>query len=157
MIFGHKGRERFLDAVTGFETAVRERDTGRAEHEFQEPYQHFQEAGAQETAQAARRLAALPAASAGRRPAGARAAGPGGEQDPGPFDRVGPEAALARLTLPQWEMACVAVLHHAAVRTALPHRTAHGAARGAGARCGRRPKTRSSASTTPCSSSTTNR
>ncbi|MFJ3305138.1 hypothetical protein ACIPSA_18845 [Streptomyces sp. NPDC086549] len=43
----------------------------------------------------------------------------GDEPDPSLFERVGPEAALAWLTLPQWEMASVAMLNHAAVRTAL--------------------------------------
>ncbi|MFE0516820.1 hypothetical protein, partial [Streptomyces sp. NPDC058964] len=43
----------------------------------------------------------------------------GGQPDPALFERVGPEAALAWLTLPQWEMASVAMLSHAPVRTAL--------------------------------------
>ncbi|OIK23770.1 hypothetical protein [Streptomyces malaysiense] len=164
MIFGNKGRERFCEAVAGFEAAVLERDTARAEHEFQQLHQHFQGAGAQETAQAAPRLAALlpeippgprgtvavivgacvergadPAVCAPRlldglagtlagvrefcerwaATGGGELPDPEGEQDPGLFDRVGPEAALAWLTLPQWEMAGVAMLNHAAVRTAL--------------------------------------
>ncbi|WDO04658.1 hypothetical protein ME763_02825 [Streptomyces murinus] len=164
MIFGNKGRERFLEAVTGFETAVRERDTDRAEHAFQELHRHFQGAEAQETERAARCLAALlPEIPPGPRgtvavivgacvergadptacaphifdgladtlagvrefcerwaaTGGGELPDPEGEQDRGLFDRVGPEAALAWLTLPQWEMACVAVLNHAAVRTAL--------------------------------------
>jgi hypothetical protein len=164
MIFGNKGRERFLDAVTGFGAAVRERDADRSEHEFQQMYQHFQQAGEQEIAQAAPRLAALlPEVPPGPRGTiavivgacverGADAAGcaphvfeglagtlagvqefcerwaatgggdfpdPEGEPDPGLFDRVGPEAALSWLTLPQWEMASVAMLNRASVRTAL--------------------------------------
>ncbi|CAL9356750.1 hypothetical protein SUDANB105_00582 [Streptomyces sp. enrichment culture] len=42
-----------------------------------------------------------------------------GEPGPALFDRVGPEAALAWLSLPQWEMACHALLNHPGVRTAL--------------------------------------
>ncbi|CCK25762.1 hypothetical protein BN159_1383 [Streptomyces davaonensis JCM 4913] len=42
-----------------------------------------------------------------------------GEVDPAVFERVGPEAALAWLSMPQWEMACVAMLSDPAVRTAL--------------------------------------
>ncbi|MER6328751.1 hypothetical protein ABT298_05325 [Streptomyces sp. NPDC001034] len=164
MIFGSKGRKRFLEAVAGFESAVRERDAERSEHEFQELYQRFQGAGAQETAQAARRLAALlhevppgprgtvaviigACVERGADPAdcaphvldgladtlagvrefcerwaatgGGELPDPEGEQDPALFDRVGPGPALAWLTLPQWEMACVAMLNHATVRTAL--------------------------------------
>ncbi|MET8448040.1 hypothetical protein [Streptomyces sp. NPDC005209] len=164
MIFGNRGRERFRAAVAGFEAAVRERDTDRSEHEFQEMYRHFQEAGEQGIAQAAPRLAALltevppgprgtiavvvgacvergadPAACAphvfeglaetlagvqefSERWSATRGGDhPDPEEEPAPdvFDRVGPRAALSWLTLPQWEMASVAMLNHAAVRTAL--------------------------------------
>jgi hypothetical protein len=165
MIFANKGRERFLEAVAGFEAAVRERDADRSEHGFQEMYRHFQDAGEQEVVQAAPRLAALlrevPPGPRGtmavivgacvERGADAVACAPyvfdglaealagverfcerwaqtgggeypdpeGGEPDPGLFERVGPEPALSWLTLPQWEMASVAMLNHAAVRTAL--------------------------------------
>ncbi len=45
---------------------------------------------------------------------------PGAEEaDDALFDRAGVEAALAWLTMPQWEMASLAMLNHAEVRTAL--------------------------------------
>jgi hypothetical protein len=165
MIFGHKGRERFFDAVRGFEAAVLERDVDRSERTFDEMYRHFGEAGDQEVAQAAPRLAALlsevPPGPRGtvavivgacvERGADPRPCAPyvfrelaetlaavgefcerweetgggdfpdpqAGEPDPALFDRVGPEAAMSWLTLPQWEMASVAMLNHAGVRTAL--------------------------------------
>lgn len=42
-----------------------------------------------------------------------------GEADPAIFERVAPEAALAWLSMPQWEMASLAMLNHPGVRTAL--------------------------------------
>lgn len=165
MIFENSGRERFLEAVTDFEAAVREQDVARSERAFGELYRSIGEAGEQEVGKAAPRLAALlPDVPPGPRGTIAvmvgacveRGADPvpcapyvfaelaetlaavgefcerwaetgggdfpdpeGGEPDPALFDRVGPEQALAWLTLPQWEMASVAMLSHAAVRTAL--------------------------------------
>ena len=165
MIFGNKSGERFLEAVTGFEAAVRDKDAGRAEHAFQQMCRHMSDAADQEFAQAGPRLAALLSAvppgprgttavmtgACVERGADATACAPyivdglaetldrvgefcerwtatgGGEfpepqdtqPEPALLDRVGPEAALSWLTLPQWEMASVAMLSHAAVRTAL--------------------------------------
>ncbi|MES5817806.1 hypothetical protein [Streptomyces sp. RG80] len=165
MIFAGQGRARFLGAVDGFETAVRAQDPDGAERAFQEMHQSLGEAGAQEIAEAAPRLAALLAdVPPGPRGIVAVVVGACVERgaDPGPcapyvfvelaealaevgefcerwqetgggdfpdpedgeahaalFDRVGPEAALAWLSLPQWEMACVAMLNHPGVRTAL--------------------------------------
>ncbi|MGW0601217.1 hypothetical protein ACWD11_29385 [Streptomyces sp. NPDC002776] len=42
-----------------------------------------------------------------------------GEADPALFERAGWEPALAWLSMPQWEMASLAMLNHPAVRTAL--------------------------------------
>ncbi|MDN0198730.1 hypothetical protein [Streptomyces sp. S.PNR 29] len=165
MIFGRKGRERFLDAVAGFETAVRERNSGRSLRGLQEMYRRFDRAGSDEVAQAGPRLAALlsevPSGPRGmvavvvggcvERGADAAQCAPhvfdglartlgaagefcerwaatgGGEfPDPEPGDptpdvveRVGGAAAVGWWTLPQWEMASVAMLNHAAVRTTL--------------------------------------
>ncbi|MGW4493990.1 hypothetical protein [Streptomyces sp. NPDC004376] len=163
MIFGKKGPGRFTEAVTGFETAVRERDGDRSESAFQQMYQHFADASAQELAQAAPRLAALlPEVPTGARGTIAvvvgacvergadatvcaphvfeglagnlagvqrfcerwRATGGGDFPHPGEigadvFDRVGAEETLSWVALPQWEMAGVAMLNRAAVRSAL--------------------------------------
>ncbi|MDT7840490.1 hypothetical protein [Streptomyces justiciae] len=165
MIFGTQTGERFLDAVTGFETAVRGQDPDGAERAFQELHRSLGEAGPQETVQAAPRLAALlPEVPPGPRGVVAvivgacveRGADPrpcapyvfvelaetlaeigefcdrwqetGGGDHPHPddsdahpalFERVGPEAALAWLSLPQFEMACLALLNDPGVRTAL--------------------------------------
>ncbi|MEV6483151.1 hypothetical protein [Streptomyces sp. NPDC051576] len=59
MIFTRKGRGRFLDAVTGFETAVRERDGERSQQTLGQMEQHFGSAGDDQRAQAGPRLAAL--------------------------------------------------------------------------------------------------
>ncbi|WP_328875346.1 hypothetical protein OHT76_37670 [Streptomyces sp. NBC_00287] len=165
MIFASQQQGRFVQAVGRFESAVREQEPDRAEHAFQEMGRGYQDAGPQEVAQAAPRLAALlPEVPPGPRGTIAVLVGacvesgadPGpcaphifvelaetlaaagefaerweetgggdfpdpesGEVDPGVFERVGPEAALAWLTLPQWEMASVAMLSHPAVRIAL--------------------------------------
>ncbi|MER7492033.1 hypothetical protein ABT033_05175 [Streptomyces pharetrae] len=165
MIFGRQRRERFLEAVTGFETAVRAQDPDRAERAFQELHRSFGDAGPHEVAQAAPRLAALlPEVPRGPRGTVAvivgacveRGADPlacapavfaelaetlaavgefcerwaqtgggefpdpqDGEAGPALFDRVGAEEALAWFSLPQWEMASVALLNHRQVRTAL--------------------------------------
>ncbi|WP_225826615.1 hypothetical protein [Streptomyces naphthomycinicus] len=165
MIFGNKGRERFLDAVTGFEAAVREQDADRSQQHFQDMHRFFGKADDREFQAAGPRLAALldevppgPRATVAvivgacvERGADAAACGPhvlaglaatldgvreccerweatgGGElpdpeaEEPAPhlFERVGDEAAVAWLTLSQWEMASVAMLSHAAVRTSL--------------------------------------
>ncbi|MFJ3230777.1 hypothetical protein [Streptomyces sp. NPDC086787] len=165
MIPGNDAAAGLLDAVAGFETAVRERDADGTERAFAALHRRFGEASGPEIAGAAPRLAAL-LADVPPGPRGTiavvvgacveRGADPvpcapylftelaetladvgefcerweetgGGDfLDPeddqaGPalFERVGPEAALAWLTLPQWEMACLALLGHAAVRTAL--------------------------------------
>ena len=168
MIFGRKGRERFLEAVAGFEAAVRERDGERSQRAMQEIQQHYAKAGDGEFVQAGPRLAALlpevPFGPRGlvavlvgacvERGADARACAPyvfdglgealgvaaefcarwaatgGGEiPDPDPdaldeaaLERVGEDAAEGWLTLPQWEMASVAMLNHAAVRAELGDR-----------------------------------
>ncbi|KOG70720.1 hypothetical protein ADK77_12060 [Streptomyces antibioticus] len=165
MIFGNKGRERFLDAVAGFEAAVRERDADRSQQYFQDMHRFFGDAADQEFLRAGPRLAGIldevppgPRATVAvivgacvERGADASACGPhvlaglaetldgareacerwaatGGGELPDPeaaephpdlFDRVGEDAAVAWLTLHQWEMASVAMLNHAAVRTAL--------------------------------------
>ncbi|MFI8191890.1 hypothetical protein ACIF8T_24295 [Streptomyces sp. NPDC085946] len=165
MIFGRKGRERFRDAVTAFETAVRERDGDRSQRALRDLYRHFDGAGQHEAAEAGPRLAALlpelppgprgvVAVAAGacvERGADAGACAPyvfdglagtlaaagefcarwavtgGGEfpepepGDPAPdvVDRVGPDAAVGWWTLPQWEMASVALLNHPRVCTSL--------------------------------------
>lgn len=59
MIFEQQGRERFLDAVTGFEAAVRAQDADRSQHTFQELHTYFDQAGDHEITQAGPRLAAL--------------------------------------------------------------------------------------------------
>ncbi|MEV6179226.1 hypothetical protein [Streptomyces sp. NPDC052015] len=163
MIFGRKGRERLLDALTGFETAVREQHADRAESAYQAMYRGFQQATDEEARQAGPRLAALlPQVPPGpdgiiavmtgacvERGADASRCAPyvldglaealdaagefcaawaesGGGDLPDPeadalddavLDRVGPRAAAAWWTLPQWEMASVAMLNHASVRT----------------------------------------
>ncbi|MEV5610742.1 hypothetical protein [Streptomyces sp. NPDC052225] len=165
MIFNRRGRERFLDAVTGFETAVEQQDSAGAERGFQALHQHYQDAGERELAAGAARLARLlPTVPPGPRgtvavvigacvergadplvcaPAildgladAVRAAGEfcerwaatGGDELPDPeesgpdeaaFERAGFEQTMAWWTLPQWEMASVAMLNHAGVRTGL--------------------------------------
>lgn len=165
MIFGRKGRERFLEAVSGFEAAVRERDGDRSQRGFQEMHRYFADAPDHETAQAGPRLAALlsevppgPRSTIAvivgacvERGADARTCAPyvfdglaealdaagefcerwaatgggdfpepePGDPEPAILERVGPDAALGWYTLPQWEMASVAMLNHPAVRTAL--------------------------------------
>ncbi|PBC59767.1 hypothetical protein BKI49_32670 [Streptomyces sp. Tue6028] len=165
MIFDNNGRERFLEAVTDFEAAVRERDVDRSERAFGELYRHFGDAGEREVGRAAPLLAALlPEVPPGPRGTVAvlvgacveRGADAGpcaphvfaelaetlaaagefcerweetgggdfpdpedGAPDPALFDRVGAEPALAWMTLPQFEMASVAMLNHAGVRGAL--------------------------------------
>ncbi|CAL9651560.1 hypothetical protein SUDANB15_06616 [Streptomyces sp. enrichment culture] len=59
MIFERKGRERFLDAVAGFETAVRERDGDRSTRAFQDIHRHFGSASDHDVAEGGPRLAAL--------------------------------------------------------------------------------------------------
>jgi hypothetical protein len=59
MIFGRKGRGRFLDVLADFETAVRERDGARAQHGLQKLYGQFDDAGEDDVVQAGPRLAAL--------------------------------------------------------------------------------------------------
>jgi hypothetical protein len=59
MIFGQRGKQRFLEVVSGFETAVREQDGDRAQRTLQEMYGQFDEAGEQELVEAGPRLAAL--------------------------------------------------------------------------------------------------
>ncbi|MFF7277986.1 hypothetical protein [Streptomyces griseorubiginosus] len=59
MIFGRRGRERFLEAVTGLEAAVRERDGQAAQHAIQQMYGGFDEAADHELLAAGPRLAAL--------------------------------------------------------------------------------------------------
>ncbi|MFI6562312.1 hypothetical protein [Streptomyces sp. NPDC050534] len=168
MIFGRKGRERLLDAVTGFETAVRERDGQRSQHAMQEIQQHYGDAADGEFVQAGPRLAALladvPPGPRGlvavltgacvERGADAAVCAPyifgglgenltaagefcerwaasGGGELPDPdgdaldeamVERVGEDAAVAWCTLPQWEMASVAMLSHGAVRAGLGER-----------------------------------
>ena len=165
MIFGRRGRERFVEAVAGFEAAVRERDGDRSQRGLREMDRHFEGARDQEITQAGPRLAALlpevPPGPRGtiavivgacvERGADARTCAPyvfdglaealgdavefcerwaatgGGEfpePDPGDpepavLERVGAKAALGWWTLPQWEMASVAMLSHAAVRSGL--------------------------------------
>lgn len=159
---------RFLDAVAGFETAVRERDGQRSQHAMQEIQQHYGDAPDGEFLQAGPRLAALLAdvppgpralvavltGACVEQGADATACAPyvfdglaealtgagefcerwaatGGGELPEPDDgslddtmveRVGQDAALAWCTLPQWEMASVAMLNHSAVRTQLAER-----------------------------------
>lgn len=168
MIFAPKGRERFLDAVAGFETAVRERDGQRSQHAMQEIQQHYGDAADGEFLQAGPRLAALLAdvppgpralvavltGACVERGADATACAPyifdglaealaaagefcerwaatGGGELPEPdgdalddamVERVGQDAAVAWCTLPQWEMASVAMLNHSAVRARLGER-----------------------------------
>ena len=59
MIFKGRGKERFLDAVTGFETAARERDGERAQRLLQDMYGRFDKAAEHELIAAGPRLAAL--------------------------------------------------------------------------------------------------
>ena len=167
MIFTGKGRARFLDAVTGFETAVRERDGARSQRAMQEMQQYFADAGDDQLAQAGPRLAALlPEVPPGPRGLVAVLTGacvergadagvcapyvfeglaqaldvagefcerwattgagdrPDPDQDPDTLDqdaleRVGQNAADGWFTLPQWEMASVAMLNRPAVRNEL--------------------------------------
>ncbi|WP_372352235.1 hypothetical protein [Streptomyces sp. KL116D] len=165
MIFKRRGRERFLDAVTGFEAALRQQDSAAAERGLRQLHRHYGRAGAQELATGAARLAGaladVPPGPRGtvavvigacvERGADPRACAPAvldrledavraaGEfcerwtgsgdddlpepEDPGPdekvIERTGFEQAMAWWSLPQWEMASVAMLSHAAVRTGL--------------------------------------
>ncbi|OIJ63209.1 hypothetical protein [Streptomyces mangrovisoli] len=165
MIFGRKGRGRFLEAVTGFEAAVRERDGARSQAHFTDMQRQFKDATDEDFAEAGPRLAALLAdVPPGPRATVAVAVGAcvergadparcapyvfdglaqvlagaqdfcerwtdgGGGDFPDPeageplpevVERAGEQATLAWWTLPQWEMATVAMLAHAAVRTAL--------------------------------------
>ncbi|MFF9241178.1 hypothetical protein ACF1AL_20345 [Streptomyces sp. NPDC014801] len=165
MIFGNKGRKRFRDAVTAFETAVRDRDGDRSTQAFQEIHRHFQQAGDEEIAEAGPRLAALlsevPPGPRGviavvvgacvERGADARGCAPyvfeelagaladagafcerwaatgggdlpepdPGDPDPEVVERVGWEAAQGWWTLPQWEMASVAMLSRPEGRASL--------------------------------------
>lgn len=165
MIFGRKGRGRLVEAVSGFEVAVRGQDGARSQRGFEEIYRLFRSAGDGEFAEVGPRLAALlPDVPAGPRgmlavmvgacvergaEAGACAAyvfeglaealeaagefcrrweatGGGefpdteeGEPEPAVVERVGDDAAAGWWTLQQWEMASVAMLNHAAVRTGL--------------------------------------
>lgn len=165
MIFGRKGRERLVDVVADFETAVRDRDEERSQQGFRKLFETFGRADDAELAEAGPRLAALlpelppgprgPAAVAvgacverGADPAlcapavleglarSLEAAGEfctrweqtgGGslpdpdEGDPGPgiVDRVGVDASLGWWTLPQWEMATVAMLNDPVTRRGL--------------------------------------
>ncbi|MEV0738610.1 hypothetical protein AB0I51_22185 [Streptomyces sp. NPDC050549] len=59
MIFTGKGRARFLDAVVGFETAVRQGDGERSQQAMQEIQRHFEHARDDDLAQVGPRLAAL--------------------------------------------------------------------------------------------------
>ena len=170
MNFGRKGRERFLEAVAGFETAIRERDGQRSQHAMQEIQQRYGDATDGEFAQAGPRLAALlpdvPPGPRGlvavltgacvERGADATACAPyivgglaealtsagefctrwaatGGGDLPDPdsdfmddalVERVGTDLAVGWATLPQWEMASVAMLSHGAVRVQLGDRRA---------------------------------
>ncbi|MDV9170503.1 hypothetical protein R6V09_10195 [Streptomyces sp. W16] len=165
MIFTGRGRTRFLDAVTDFETAVRERDGDRAQRAMQQIQRHFGDAEDDQLAQVGPRLAALlPEVPPGPRGMVAvligacvergadaavcapyvfdglaealgvagefceRWAATGGGDFPAPdpdaadgdvLERVGQDAADGWFTLPQWEMASVAMLNRPAVRTAL--------------------------------------
>jgi hypothetical protein len=170
MMFGRKGEGRFLEAVAGFETAIRARDGQRSEHAMQEIQQRYGDAGDEDFVQAGPRLAALLAdvppgpralvavltgacvergADAGvcapyvfdglAEALGAagefceRWAATGGGDLPDPdgdliddtlAERVGHEAVVGWVTLPQWEMASVAMLSHGPVRTRLGERRA---------------------------------
>ncbi|MEU7341247.1 hypothetical protein [Streptomyces sp. NPDC007074] len=165
MIFVRKGRRRFVEAVEGFEAAVRDRDESGSRRGFRRIHRTFQGAGVEELTEGAGRLAALlpdvpagprgivavtvgacvergadplrcaPAVLAGLAEA-LDAAGEFGERwetsgggdlpepddgDPAPglVERVGHRAAFAWWTLPQFEMAAVAMLNHGAVRSGL--------------------------------------
>ncbi|WNZ07083.1 hypothetical protein [Streptomyces sp. 11x1] len=59
MMFGRRGRQRFLEAVAGFDAAVRERDGARIQRAYQEMHRRFEGAAEHEIAQAAPRLVAL--------------------------------------------------------------------------------------------------
>jgi hypothetical protein len=59
MIFTGRGRARFLDAVTGFETAVRQGDGQRSQQAMQDIQRHFEHARDADLAQVGPRLAAL--------------------------------------------------------------------------------------------------
>lgn len=59
MIFGRKGRQRFIEAVEGFEAAVRNRDGNGSQRGFQELHRSFTGAGGREIAEGGERLAAL--------------------------------------------------------------------------------------------------
>ena len=161
MIFGRKGRKRFLEAVAGFEAAVREQDGGRSQRAMREIQECYADATDEEFHEAGPRLAALlpqvPPGPSGlvavligacvERGASATDCAPrifdglaealgaagefcarweatGGGEMPEPdsvdqeaLQRVGQDAAVGWSTLPQWEMASVAMLNHPAVRT----------------------------------------
>jgi hypothetical protein len=165
MIFGRKGRERFLTAVEGFETAVRDRDESRSQQGLRKIHRASGDAEDREIAEGGARLATLladlPPGPRGlvavivgacvergadpRRCAPAvftglaqaleatgefcerwEATGGGdfpdpdaGDPDPGTVERVGHRAATGWWTLPQWEMASVAMLSRREVRTGL--------------------------------------
>jgi len=165
MIFGRRGKDRLLEAVAGFEAAVRDRDGARSERGIREMHRHFADAADHEVAQAGLRLTALlpqvPAeprgliavivgacvergaqarqcapdvfdglaealASAGEFCARWEATGGGdlpeprpGDPDPAVAARAGREAAAGWWTLPQWEMASVAMLNDPSVRTGM--------------------------------------
>ncbi|MBE4739668.1 hypothetical protein [Streptomyces caniscabiei] len=59
MMFGRRGRQRFLEAVAGFDAAVRERDEDRTRRAYREMHRRFEGAGRHEIVQATPRLAAL--------------------------------------------------------------------------------------------------
>ncbi|MEU1274536.1 hypothetical protein [Streptomyces sp. NPDC005799] len=161
MIFGRKGRKRFLEAVAGFEAAVREKDGERSQRAVREIQECYADATDDEFHEAGPRLAALlpqvPPGPSGliavligacvERGADATDCAPhifdglaealgaagefcarweatGGGEMPEPdsvdeeaLQRVGQDAAVGWCTLPQWEMASVAMLNHPAVRT----------------------------------------
>ncbi|MEI5525084.1 hypothetical protein WB401_43490 [Streptomyces brasiliscabiei] len=59
MRFGRRARQRFLEAVAGFDAAVRQRDEARIQRAYQEMHRRFEGAERHEIVQAAPRLAAL--------------------------------------------------------------------------------------------------
>jgi hypothetical protein len=164
MIFGRRGRGRFLGAVAGFEAAVRERDGESSQRAMQEIERTYGDAGDGEFHEAGPRLAALlpevppgprglvavlvgacvekgadasacaPHVFAGLREAldvagefcerwavtgGGKIPDPDAELDDAAFERAGEDATVGWLTMPQWEMASVAMLNHPAVRIGL--------------------------------------